>query len=499
MVLLQRLPTRRSPAKLALPREWFVPALVGVVATASFLPCRGSGARAFDALAVLAIASLFFLQGARLSRDAVATGAKNWRLHLGITSTTFVLFPLFGSAILALYPAALTPSLGVGLLFVCVLPSTVQSSIALTSIAGGEVAGAICAATGSNLVGIVLSPMLLALLLHGRGGSMDLNNFWKILAELLVPFIAGHALRPCIGQWAERNRTVLAITDRGSILIVVYTAFSAAVVHGIWHQLPAIMLAKLVLFDALLLAAVLATVKGGSRLLAMPRKDEVALVFCGSQKSVITGVPMAHLLFAGPVAGIVVLPIMIYHLLQLLVGAWLARRYAAGCAAPVVGVARGTLSTTAARRWQGVQTAVTATAAVMRGWGGAIVRVLRDWRERERQRRELSQLRPRDFGDLVVPPSLAVEESRHWPWQKSSPQWRTIRDSQGDGLVEERRPKRPALGPPARRVRSRLPGIDDELAIVLVFSLSGLDLSLWLLAKYATAGSAGLFSALPLQ
>jgi sodium/bile acid cotransporter 7 len=326
---------RSSPTVYPLPSEWFAPALVAVVAAASLLPCRGSVARAFDALAVVAIALLFFLQGARLSREAVAAGMKNWRLHLGITSTTFVLFPLLGSAVVALFPAALTPPLRIGLLFVCVLPSTVQSSIALTSIARGEVAGAICAATASNVIGVVLSPMLLGLLLHMRGGSMDLTGLWKILLELLVPFIAGNALRPWIGQWDDRNRAILAITDRGSILIVVYTAFSAAVINGIWHQLPPMMLGKLVLFDALLLATALVTVTLGCRLFAMPRRDEVAMVFCGSQKSVVTGVPMAHLLFAGPVAGIIVLPIMIYHILQLLVGAWLARRYAAGFAAPM--------------------------------------------------------------------------------------------------------------------------------------------------------------------
>jgi sodium/bile acid cotransporter 7 len=319
-------------------REWFVPALVSVVVAASFLPCRGNGARAFDTLAVLAIGSLFFLQGARLSWDAISAGMKNWRLHLGIASTTFILFPLLGWAIIALFPAALLPALSAGLLFVCVLPSTVQSSIALTSIAGGEVAGAICAATGSNLIGILLSPMLMGLLLHTRGDALDLNGFWKILLELLVPFIAGNAIRPWIGQWAERNRALLAITDRGSILIVIYTAFSAAVVNGIWHEVPPVMLGKMVLLDFLLLTAVLATLKLASYLLAMPRKDEVAMVFCGSQKSVVTGVPMAHLMFNGPVAGIVVLPIMIYHLLQLIVGAWMARRYASGAAVRAPGV-----------------------------------------------------------------------------------------------------------------------------------------------------------------
>ena len=318
------------PTKILAAREWFVPALASVVVTASVFPCHGSGARAFEGLAVLAIGSLFFLQGARLSRDAVAGGIGNWRLHLGIVSTTFGLFPLLGLAILALFPAALTHKLSVGLLFMCVLPSTVQSSIALTSIARGEVAGAICAATGSNLIGILLSPILMGLLLRKSGGSHDLNGFWGILLELLAPFIAGHAMRPWIGQWADRNRALLAITDRGSILIVVYSAFSAAVVGGIWHELPSIMLGKLVIFDALLLVRVLATIMIGSRLVAMSRKDEVAMVFCGSQKSVVTGVAMAHLLFTGPMAGMVVLPIMIYHLLQLLVGAWLARRYAGG-------------------------------------------------------------------------------------------------------------------------------------------------------------------------
>jgi solute carrier family 10 (sodium/bile acid cotransporter), member 7 len=326
---------RGLPRVYPLPGEWFAPALVGVVVAASLLPCRGGFAHAFDTLAVLAIMSLFFLQGARLSREAVVAGMKNWRLHLGITSATFVLFPLLGSAVVALFPAALTPPLRIGLLFLCVLPSTVQSSIALTSIARGEVAGAICAATASNVVGVVLSPMLLAFLLRIRGGSMDLSGLWKILLELLVPFIAGNILRPWIGAWADRNRAILAITDRGSILIVVYTAFSAAVVNGIWHQLPSTMLGKLVLFDALLLAVVLITIKLVSRLFAIPRRDEVAMVFCGSQKSVVTGVPMAHLLFAGPSAAIIVLPIMVYHLLQLLVGAWLARRYAAGFAAPI--------------------------------------------------------------------------------------------------------------------------------------------------------------------
>jgi solute carrier family 10 (sodium/bile acid cotransporter), member 7 len=313
----------------SLRKEWFVPALAGVLTATSLVPCRGMIAHGFDGLAALAISTLFFLQGARLSREAIAAGLTNWQLHLGITATTFVLFPLLGLVFSALFPGALPQPLWIGVLFVCVLPSTVQSSIALTSIARGNVAGAICAATASNVAGVVLSPMLLALLLHMRGSAIAWDGLWKILIELLTPFVVGHLLRPWIGAWADRNRTILAITDRGSILLVVYAAFSAAVVHGIWQQVPPMILAKLALFDAMLLAAALLAVQGGSRLFRMAPTDEAAMIFCGSQKSLVTGVPMAQLLFAGPVAGLIVLPIMIYHQLQLLTGAWLARRYAA--------------------------------------------------------------------------------------------------------------------------------------------------------------------------
>jgi sodium/bile acid cotransporter 7 len=319
--------SRDGSSHLALlKREWFILALAGVVGGASLFPCYGIAACVGQWFAAFAISSLFFLQGARLSRSAVTAAIMNWRLHLGIASATFVLFPVLGLGLLALFPN-LPQSMRIGLLFVCVLPSTVQSSVALTSIARGNVAGAVCAATGSNIAGLVVSPMMLAVLLHLHGGSIALDGLWKIVLQLLLPFVAGHALRPWIGEWADRNRGILAITDRGSILIVIYTAFSAAVLNGIWHQLPPLVLVEISVINSLLLAGALLAIRLGGDLLALPRGDNIALVFCGSQKSLVTGVPMAQLLFAGPEVGVIVVPIMIYHQLQLLVGAWLARRY----------------------------------------------------------------------------------------------------------------------------------------------------------------------------
>ena len=307
----------------------FVTALIGTIIVATLLPCQGAGARIFHVAGIVAIASLFFLQGARLSREAVVAGLTNYRLHAVIAGTTFLLFPLLGCATVWLLPHALDRTLMLGVLFLCALPSTVQSSIALTSIAQGNVAGAVCAATASSLIGILLTPLLFGVMTHVHGhGAVDLSGMWLVILQLLVPFAVGHLMRPWIGLWAARNKRLLSVTDRGSILIVVYAAFSAAVVHGIWHQLPPAMLAMLGLVVAVLLAMGLLITTGVARTCGFGHADEVAAVIRGSQKSLVSGIPIASVLFSGPTLGFIVLPIMLYHPLQLVVCAWLARRYA---------------------------------------------------------------------------------------------------------------------------------------------------------------------------
>lgn len=316
----------------------FVLALIGTVALATVLPCQGTMASICHGLGVFAIASLFFLQGARLSREAVVAGMTNWRLHAVIGATTFLLFPVLGTLLTSLLPHALNRTLVLGVLFLCALPSTVQSSIALTSIAQGNVAGAVCAATASSLLGLVLTPLLFGFMAHVHGHGADISGIEQICAQLLLPFIAGHLARPWIGAWAARNKALLAVTDRGSILIVVYTAFSGAVVHGIWQQLPPVMLATLALMVAVLLALTLLILRAGMRLCGFSHADEVAAVFCGTQKSIVAGIPIASVLFSGPLLGVIVLPIMLYHPMQLLFGAWLARRYAQGVVVQPVAV-----------------------------------------------------------------------------------------------------------------------------------------------------------------
>lgn len=316
----------------------FTLAIVVAVVAASLFPAVGSAGTALHVVTIFAIALLFFLHGARLSREAALAGALHWRLHLIVLGATFVLFPILGLVLRHGLGVVLPDSLLVGLLFLCLLPSTVQSSIAFTSIAHGNVAAAVCAASLSNLLGIFLTPALVALLMNVQGGVSP-GAVLDIVLQLLAPFLAGHLLRPWIGEFVVRHRAALGFVDRGSILLVVYLAFSEAVANGLWHVLDFGDLVKLVLVCAALLAIVLLATVILARRLGFDRADEIVIVFCGSKKSLASGVPMAGVLFPLAQVGMIVLPLMLFHQIQLMVCAALARRYASGD--PAMGDAMG--------------------------------------------------------------------------------------------------------------------------------------------------------------
>ncbi|SFS17553.1 solute carrier family 10 (sodium/bile acid cotransporter), member 7 [Dyella sp. OK004] len=307
----------------------FTCALIVTVVTASLLPCRGAAASVFNVLTDAAIALLFFLHGAKLSREAVLAGMTHWRLHLTVLASTFVLFPLLGVLLRPLLAPLVTPDLYMGVLFLCALPSTVQSSIAFTSMARGNIPAAICAASASSMLGIFITPLLVGLMMesHGQGG-MTWDALGAIVLQLLVPFVAGQVAQRWIGDWVNRHRGMLAYVDQGSILLVVYTAFSAAVLQGLWKQTPLPVLGGLLVVNVILLALALLATRYGSRALGFNRADEITIVFCGSKKSLASGVPMAKVLFAGHPLGMIVLPIMLFHQIQLMTCAVLARRYA---------------------------------------------------------------------------------------------------------------------------------------------------------------------------
>lgn len=305
--------------------------LLGTVALASLVPATGRGATVFGVAADAAIALLFFLHGAKLSREAIVAGMGHWRLHALVLSSTYGLFPIVGLAILWLGRGAIDPLLASGLLFLTLLPSKVQSSIAFTAMARGNVAAAVCSASLSNGIGIVATPLLVQVLMHpagGAGGGMAWGSMRTIALQLLLPFVAGHLLRPWIGGFVARHKAVLQPVDRGSILLVVYAAFSAAVVEGIWHRVAAGDLVALLLWCALILAVVMAVNVIAARVAGLSREDAIVLLFCGSKKSLVSGVAMAGALFAPAEVGLVVLPLMIFHQVQLFLCAGLAGRFA---------------------------------------------------------------------------------------------------------------------------------------------------------------------------
>lgn len=300
--------------------------LLGTLLLATILPARGGFVPVVDGLGRVLVVLLFFIHGARMPREAVTGALKQWKLQVLMLLSTFALFPLVGLAFGPLSGLAIDPALYTGLLFLCCLPSTVQSSIALTSIAKGNVPAAVCAAAASNLAGVVLTPLLTAVLLASQS-VMSFDAVWTIVGLILVPFALGQMLHSRIGGWLGRHKLLATFVDRGSILVVVYAAFGKAVVGGLWQTISVVDLAVLIFLCFLMLVLIIVALRLTARAARLALPDEAALVFCGSVKSLATGVPMASVLFPAALVGAIVLPLMIFHQVQLLACAFLARAY----------------------------------------------------------------------------------------------------------------------------------------------------------------------------
>ncbi|MFH0515823.1 bile acid:sodium symporter family protein [Streptomyces sp. M41] len=310
-----------------MPIDPYILLLLGTVGLAALFPARGTASDVASGASTAAIAFLFFLYGARLSTREAMDGLKHWRLHVTVLACTFLVFPLLGLAARGLVPVLLTDPLHQGLLFLTLVPSTIQSSIAFTSMARGNVPAAICAGSFSSIVGIVLTPLLAAAVLGSGVGGFSADSLLRIVLQLLVPFLAGQALRRWIGGFVTRHKKVLGLVDRGSILLVVYTAFSQGMVQGIWHQVSPARLGGLLAVEAVLLAVMLALTWYGAKALRFGREDRIAIQFAGSKKSLAAGLPMASVLF-GAHASLAVLPLMLFHQMQLMVCAVIAKRRA---------------------------------------------------------------------------------------------------------------------------------------------------------------------------
>ncbi|PTR25749.1 sodium/bile acid cotransporter 7 [Rhodococcus sp. OK519] len=309
--------------------DGFILSIATVAVLGSLFPVSGSGQTILDWATKIAIGFLFLLYGARLSPAEALQGLKHWRLHSVVFASTFVLFPLIGLALRILAPTVITDEMYTGILYLCLVPSTVQSSIAFTSIARGNVAGAIVSASFSNLLGVFVTPLLVILLMNTTGeATVDFSSIINIVLQLLLPFMIGQLIRPLVIDWLKRYAEPTKLVDRGSILLVVFSAFSESMNEGVWGTVTVLEIAVVVAVCIGILAVVLGVTSFAGKKLGFSLPDRIVIIFCGSKKSLATGLPMASVLFAGQPVGLIVLPLMIFHQIQLIVCAALAQHYA---------------------------------------------------------------------------------------------------------------------------------------------------------------------------
>ncbi|PAS97703.1 MAG: bile acid:sodium symporter [Candidatus Dactylopiibacterium carminicum] len=315
-----------------LARDWFLAGMLLSVIVASFVPDigRSGGWIHADTLSDYGIFLIFFLHGIGLSTENLRRGISRWKLHVLVQVFTFGVFPLLWWVLNLGVGRWLPQDLMFGFFYLCALPSTISSSVAMTSLARGNVPGAIFNATLSTLLGIFLTPLLVSLLM-GQSGQLDLGEaMFNIARLLLLPFVVGQVLRPLWGAWFARYKKYTNVIDRGVILLLVFSAFSDSVADGLWSKHGVWLIVQTLIGAAVILAIVLWLSRFAARRAGFEIEDEIAAVFCGSKKTLASGVPMAKLLFGSqPAIGVIVLPIMFYHRLQLFVYALMARRYAA--------------------------------------------------------------------------------------------------------------------------------------------------------------------------
>ncbi|KPF76055.1 cytochrome oxidase [Blastomonas sp. AAP25] len=307
----------------------FVLLLMATILAAALLPVTGQAAVYAGHAVSVAIFLLFFLHGLRLPRAEVVIAMRNWRLQSVMFGFVFVFMPILGLAAASAQDGLLPEGLVVGLLFLGILPSTVQSAISYSSLAGGNVAASVMASALLNLAGIFMTPLLVALLIGAGGGAaIGSDTVLRILAILLLPFALGQLAQGWLGAWAGRNKALLSVLDRIAIVLAVYVAFSSAVSGGQMQALDWGVLGTLTAIICVMMAIAIAAAWALGGVIALPRADRISLLFAGSQKSIATGAPLAAILFAGPQAGLAILPALIYHQIQLIIAAPIASRLA---------------------------------------------------------------------------------------------------------------------------------------------------------------------------
>lgn len=277
------------------------------------------------------VSVVFLLYGLTLSWERLRAGMLNWRLHLLVLAGTFVIYPLLVWGAGAAAGSLVGADVKLGFFYIAASPSTISSSVAMTSIARGNVAGAIFNASLSGLVGVFATPLWVNWYLAQTGQALDLGHvIFKIALLVLAPIVIGQLLRPLLATWIARQTLLVKVLDRGTVLVIVLNSFSDSVAEGVWAGHSDSVIALIGALCLVFFFTLMGILRAICRLLGFSRADMIAGVFCGTKKSLASGVPLAKVMFgSSPALGMIILPFVLYHLLQLVAASVIARRWAA--------------------------------------------------------------------------------------------------------------------------------------------------------------------------
>jgi len=312
--------------------DWFLLAIILVVAAAVVWPAPGVTGSPLHVewVASYGLSIVFFLYGLTLAPEKMREGFAKWKVHVAVQLATFVLFPIVVLAIGFFAEGLFPPEVWLGFFYVAALPSTVSSSVAMTSLARGNVPVAIFNATLSAFLGVFLTPLLMAWYMQTTGHSLPLEAvILKVVMLVLVPTALGQIAHRWLAEWAKRNGSWLKICDRVVILAIVYNSFCDSIHAGIWSAHDISLLLEMIAGVITLFLIIYALMHIPARLLGFNREDRIACLFCGSKKSLATGVPLSKVIFgATPSLGLIIAPLMLFHFFQLVIVSFIANRFA---------------------------------------------------------------------------------------------------------------------------------------------------------------------------
>lgn len=311
----------------------FIFGLLGMVLLAYLWPQGGTGEGTFSLsnLTNYGVSIIFFFYGLRLNPAKLWSDLGNWRLHIVVQLSTFVLFPLLVLAGKNFFENEQNELIWLGIFFLAAVPSTVSSSVVMVSVAEGNIAAAIFNASISSLLGVFITPLLMGLVLSSSAGvGVEMGAvILKLMLQVLAPVILGIILHAKLGGGAQQHRNKLKYFDQSVILLIVYTSFSKSFATDMFSGLTIGDLLLLGIGMLGLFFLVFLLISLVSRLMGFNREDRIAVVFCGSKKSLVHGTVMSKVIFSNAgVTGMVLLPLMIYHALQLIAASMIAQRMA---------------------------------------------------------------------------------------------------------------------------------------------------------------------------